>query len=184
MLHKRGSRPSISPRTRPTTLVEGRASAEHLVQHHAQREEVRPRIERIAPHLLGRRIARQAHRLRTIGRAEPREPKDRKEHPASAADEDVLRAHVAMKNWHRSIIDPITMRVVQRLGDVDADEDRQARRQRARGQATVKLAQVHPIDELGDGIIDAGGLPKVEDRHDASMAEVRRGLHLRGRELT
>jgi len=42
--------------------LERRALGQQLVEHHAEREQIGARIDRLAEHLLGRHVARRAER--------------------------------------------------------------------------------------------------------------------------
>src|SRR6185436_5043609 len=142
---------------------------ERLVEHRAEAEDVRARVEAPAARgLLGAHVghgaAQPAAGLALA--AEVAEPEVRDARPTVAVDEDVLRLDVTVQ-------DAALVRRLQRLGDLDE----------ARGD----LARVGPapgapaLDEVGqrravaDELLDDEGLAfdlaDLEDRHDAAVID-------------
>jgi len=105
--------------------LEGAPSAEHLVQHSAEREDVGARVGGLSLHLLRRHVTDRAeHRARfgllrqrrgIVGADEhvlPRQPEVEDLDAPVARDEQVLRLQVAVN-------DPAIVRCAKPLGDLD-----------------------------------------------------------------
>ena len=152
--------------------LEGIAAGEHFIGHDTDGEQVRARISRFAPHLLGRHIAGSAenqsvHRLvpRPSFAANRRQELGQSEVEnfdiAVGQQEHVLRLHVAMHDSAR-------VRRCQTTRDAERHVDRLAHRQRS-GLET--LAQALSFETLGDEHGKAGVFADVVDREQVRMVE-------------
>ncbi len=141
--------------------AEETAIERHLPERHAQGEDIRPAIGRLAEHLLGRQVRELAlddadGRLRDpvagLGETEV----DELRHPL-VRHEDVRRAHIAMDHVERlALIVAELVRVVQGVGDPGA-EPRELRVRKA------LLAGMRPLPQLEER-------PPAEDLHREEVA--------------
>ena len=160
--------------------VERRTTRNHLVEQDAEAPEVAARVDLEAAGLLRRHVARRAHHhpgvrakvqpdpvRRPFRRGELGEPEVEDLHVAVRAHHDVVRLDVAMDEAAR-------MRGRERTGDLDADVDGLARRQRPPLQP---LAERLALDELGHHVGPAVQFAEVVD--DQNMRVVQAGRRTR-----
>ena len=169
--HDAGRRP-------PERLVPGR----HLVQHDAEREEIRAGVELLAPHLLGRHVGHRADRPPRAGQLmgrlygghsglelrlllrQLREPEIQDLRVATRSDEDVRRLDVAMD-------DPRTVRRVEGVGDLDRQAPDSLERHRLPADLVLEGL---PFQELHDEERAPVRLAEIVDRTNVRVVE-RRG---------
>jgi hypothetical protein len=151
---------------------EGTLAGEHLVEHGAQRVEIRARADLLAAHLLGRHVGRRPHHLRPdrdldVGRHSASETEVGEDHAAALVEQHVRGLDVAVH-------DPDVVRRGEPLRDLAADvgglADREPPLPRDQAEQAVALDQLHgEVEETlgGAEIEDARG---VSVRHAARQA--------------
>ena len=148
-------------------------SGEALVEHTAEREEVRPAVDLQAPGLLGRHVVRGAHdepggrevgRRLQLGDAEVHHL-----HAARGVDHDVRGLHVPMDHLVR-------VRVVEGGGDLPQQADRLREIETAPGPEP-RLERL-ALDQLHDDETGGPGRDDVVDGDDVRVAQPRRHLRL------
>ena len=162
----RGRRPSF----------ERAAPGHHFVQDDAKREDVGPRVERIAQRLLGRHVqnrsnrgARIGERCRRLGGLGDRGKAEVEQlRVAARRDEDVRRLDVAVDDARR-------MRGVERIGDLHADVDDGSDRKRSAREPFVQREAAEQFHYEIRASVGFGGLADVVNRADIRMIEPRRG---------
>lgn len=155
-------------------------AGEHLIQHDAERVEIRTMVDRGGVRALfrrhvGRRARRQPGRGKrdpggmacraalTFGGGESCDAEVRDFHASETIHENVLRLDVAMH--HAAVV-----RVLQRIA-----KRRHDRQRLACGKATggEKSAQIHPVHEFHEDEITTGGTASVfVERDDAGMVQL------------
>ena len=167
------------PHLRERSAFECPRVGEHLVQHGAERKDVRPVIGRFVEHLLGRHVAEGAEvcqrlphwrgrivrRRRRLPFAQLGDAKVEQFDAAVGGDERVGRFDVAMP-------DVLRVHRIQRLRDLDAVIDRLAERDRA---AVDPGAQRLAFEQLGDDVRNARVGAYVEDGDDVRVVETAGG---------
>ncbi len=159
---------------RQVLALERLVAGQHLVEHHAQREEVGPVVHLLALDLLRRHVVGRAEELTLLGEVRAVEPGDaevRDLHPVVRGDEDVRRLDVAVD-------DPVRMRVVQRVPHLGDGVDHELHRQRLvvlEQELQVRPAHVLHGDE-GDPVL--ARLHHVVDGDDVGMGQDAGALRL------
>ena len=156
----------------------GDAPGEHLIEHDAQRIDIRTMIYAPALALLRRHVCRGAYAnaggrelLRSL--YHPRQSKVSQEHPRAAIHQDVGRLDVAVN-------DALSMRIVQRLCRLCHDLDRLLQRQGLSRREVLERAR---IDVLYRDIADLSLLPIVIDGQDVGMVQPAYGFGLTDKAL-
>ncbi|OQA23739.1 MAG: hypothetical protein BWY59_02540 [Verrucomicrobia bacterium ADurb.Bin345] len=145
-------------------VAEGRGSRHKMVEHGAQRVDVRAAIEvQFAAHLLGRCVVGCSldHIRGGIRADQPGEPEIGEFHGAILCDEHVLRFDVAMNQVG------LAPRVVERQGDPFRDEQRMAFAEAA--LPVQKVCDGAPVHVLHDHVYGAFVLAGVVDLNDAGV---------------
>ena len=155
---------------------EGTVPGQHFPEHHSEREDVGPAVDRLAAHLFrahvsdgpgdhtglgqegaprGLLLGRRGDRG-LLGQSEVEDPGE-----TGGVQDDVLRLDVAMD-------DPFVVRRGQALRDLRADLGGFARRKRPpREPGPERLA----VDQLGDGVAQSPFFAHVEERDDVRVRE-------------
>ena len=166
------------------------AAGGHLVEHHAEREQIGARIDFVAARLLRRHVGDGAdrgagHAREVFGRAasraarrvparaavlrrQLREAEVEHLHRAAAGQEDVRRLDVAMQ-------DAFGVRGVERVGDLRRDVEHLPQIERPPRQLAIErlaVEQLHREIQLALVLVEA------VDRADVRMIERRRGARL------
>ena len=149
---------------------EGRLPGQHLVEDEAEGVDVGATVDGVAVHLLGSEVAggpdhgAGASQIVATGRLGDSEVGDL--HPSVRLHEHVRRFDVAMH-------EPLTVRVLERVGHLRGDVDRLVH-----GQPVVVVHQTPQgpsFDELHDDVRGAVVVTGVVRRHDPGMRELRGG---------
>ncbi len=152
--------------------LERKPTRDHLVEHDAQRENIRPPVHRFASSLLRRHVGHRTQGrtelsyLRVtfqLGQAEVDYP-----HPAFLADQDVLGLYVSMR-------DPGLMSLCQTLTDLHADVDYLADAEIPRGDQIPQRFALHILHGQKQPVLK---LIHLVNRDYVGMAEGRGGLRL------
>jgi hypothetical protein len=147
--------------------VERDVADEHLVQHHAQRVDVRLAVDVVAERLLGRHVVGRAEHAPVgrqallVERAGDSEVGDLG--GALAVDQHVLRLHVAMH-------DVVRVGTAERAGDLDRVGDRLVHRQAA--HPADALLERLALDVLEHDVRAALVLAGVDHADDVRVAEL------------
>ena len=152
--------------------VERQRPGDQLVEHDAERVEIRALVDVRAARLLGREVLRGADdrsRLRHLRRAGARDAEVGHLDPPLAVDEDVVRLDVAVD-------EVLAVRDAQCGEDLARVVDRDRDRRGAAGGD--QLLQAAPVEVLHRDVVGALGLPAVEDRDDVRVREARCVLRL------
>ena len=153
----------------------------HLVEHRAEREDVRPRVGLLALELLRRHVLERAEDrafLRQVGvlrrqRGQPRLRLDRRRHRLRQPEVEQLHARLRQHDvagLQVPVHDPLPVRLVQCVGDLDAVPQRLLQRQRTLREA---LAERLPLEQLHHEILGLALPPHVVERADVRMRELR-----------
>ena len=153
--------------------AEGNRAGGHLVEDHAEREDVGLRADRLALDLLGRHVERRADdraRLRHsrllggLGQAEVGDV-----HVIGGVDHDVLGLQVAVD-------DALVVRGLEAFRRLAEDAQEALGRQLA--LLLQDRGQVPPVDELHRQELDAVALAEIEDAQDVGVRHAARELDL------
>ena len=147
-------------------------AGEHLVQHDAQRVEIRAGVDGGAAGLFGREVLRRADDRPGLGhlrRARARDPEVGHLQAAVRADHDVVRLDVAVD-------DPVAVREGERAQDLARVLDRDGDRRRP--VPDEQLLQRSPFEVLHRDVVGPLRVAAVEDRDDVRMVEARGALRL------
>ncbi len=158
--------------------VEGPASGDQLVEHDACREQVRPCIEILAAHLLGRHIRGRStgpcrprssrHRAVVSGRQRHGEAKIENLHMIAVSHEDVGWLDIAVH-------DAPGVRSVERVGNLDPELDHPVACHRpAADHSREHLA----LEQLHHNEVTALVLRNLVDSADVRMVQARRSARL------
>jgi hypothetical protein len=144
-------------------------TGEHLVEHHADGEDVRLRRDRFAHRLLGGHVRRRAREHAGVailaGVHVQRDAEIEHARSSGGIDDDVARLEVAMD-------DAVLVRSSRGASDVGRNPYCGARRQRAVGE---NAEEVGPLDELHRIIrVLVEREADVEDAHDPRITDARR----------
>ena len=134
--------------------LEGRAAGQHLVEHGAEREQVRAMVDRVAARLLGGHVAQRG--LADLPEAEIADLRH-----ARGQDDDVGRLDAPV---HHSFL----MGVGEGGGDVVEDLDRARDRERPPVQ---QVAQALALDQLHRDERGAAGFARVENPDDIAVPQ-------------
>ena len=134
--------------------LEGRAAGQHLVEHGAEREQVRAMVDRVAARLLGGHVAQRG--LADLPEAEIADLRH-----ARGQDDDVRRLDAPV---HHSFL----MGVGEGGGDVVEDLDRARDRERPPVQ---QVAQALALDQLHRDERGAAGFARVENPDDIAVPQ-------------
>ncbi len=150
--------------------ADGQLAGEHLVEDHAQGIDVGTVVDlQWVLDLLGGHVLRRAHDLSRAGERQvvrflahqlgDAEVGDL--HLAAPVEQDVLGLDVSMDDAH-------VVGILQGVADLRDDGQRLRGRQLAVVQQT---AEVYPVDELHEEVVEPVGLAEVVYRHDVRMGE-------------
>ena len=160
--------------------LEGARSADELVEHDAEREDVAARVHGLAEDLLGGHVRRGSVRRRVVGSIErgrerllgqgrtPCDPEVEDFHVAAGAGHDVGGLDVAVDDAAR-------VRVRETPRHRRADRGHRVRRHR--GSLAQQGRQAEPVDELEHEIEARVGLHERVEQANVGVAEL--GEHLR-----
>jgi hypothetical protein len=136
--------------------VEGRPAREHLEQHGARGEEVAPRVEAVAGHLLRRHVARRAHQHARAGQLAGRAgggQKLRDDRPRQPEVEqlDAVRRQEDVRRLQVAVHDAARVQGRKRLEDLERDGQRLRHAQRSPLQPLRKrlaFEELHRYEQL------------------------------------
>ena len=158
---------------------------ERLPEHHAQRPEVRPGVDRRRPDLLRGHVRDLALDLPGGGQpglgAALRDAEVEELHPAVAGDENVVRRHVAMHQLERAPVAgprPVRVPEASRCTGDDGHAHRGAEVLPARHALLQQAQQVCALEALHDDDRQAADLADLEHLHDVRVPELRRDARL------
>jgi hypothetical protein len=169
-------------------LVEPTAR-EQLVEHHADREQIRARIDNLAAGLLGRQVAELAHRgarLDVAVRLHVRDAEVAEDDAAVERQEHVVRRDVAMHEAERRA--RLAHRLVDGLEPLEQlvdDEHREVGRELepARAEQAHELQEVHALHELHRDVVAARDLARVVGLDEVRVVEEQREVGLGDEEV-
>ena len=152
--------------------VEGNPAGEHLVEHDADRVQVRAGVDGVALSLLGREVLGGAHDRAGLGhvrRAGAGDAEVRDLGMTRVVDDHVVRLQIAVDH-------PTAVREPRRLEDLDGDIDRAQRVQRR--LLADQLLERAPRQVLHGDVVGVVERPAVIDADDVGVLEAGRGLGL------
>ena len=158
---------------------ERRLADEHLVQHASERVEVAPPVHRLAGGLLGAHVRRACRPIAPICvSVEPVRRCGVRQRLADpeVGDERVPLVQQDVLGLDVAVDDVVTVRVVERVGDLARDAGRLLDRQLRRRARAGRAATARPRSASRNR--RSRPPPRVEQRQDVRMAEPRRDLDL------
>ena len=197
---ERGRRHRLDPRDRRGLLFHDRrderglararerlAPRDHLVEHGAEREDVRARVGFLALELLGRHVLEGPEdraglrEVRGAGHGRQRRQAGLLRHGRHRLGEaEVEQLHARLRDHDVAglqipVHDPLPVRLVERVGDLDAVAQRLIERQRALAEP---VAERLALEVLHDEVLGLALAADVVERADVRMRELRDGLRL------
>ena len=153
----------------------------HFVEHRAQGEDVAARVGEPASDLFGRHVLQRPHEHARLGQIVPRRnrvdraPAGHRERLNGLRQPEVEQLHPALREHHVSRLqiamhDPLAMRVVERVGDLDAISQRLFDRQRPLRQP---VEQRFTLEQLHDEELRLAFVADVVEGADMGMGELR-----------
>jgi hypothetical protein len=169
-----GSRPGGRFLTYSWGGVKRLAAGEHLVEHHAEREEVGPVVHLLALDLLGRHVVGRAQELPLLGEVravEAGDPEIGDLDLVVGGDEDVRRLDVAVDH-------PVRVRVVEGVAHLRDGVQHEGERQRLVAlQQQLEVGPPHVLHgDEGEALL--AGLHHVVDGDDVGVGENAGALRL------
>ena len=168
---------SVSPRART-----GATPREHLVEHDAEREDVAPRVHRLAEDLLGLHVRGRPERRVGLGSAARRRAASPRSGasgamPKSTSLTSPRSTTSTLRRLHVAVDDPAIVRVLEPARDRRADGRRGLGR--SVGASCRGRRQAEPVDVLEDEPHLRLRLHEVVEHHDVRVAEHRQDARLR-----